>query len=316
MGPRVGTSFSPRRCARFGIPARSTFAKVLELGFAPIRVSAYWDEIRAGGYAELDRLVDAAQEAGRPLILTAGMKAMQWPEFYVPRDVHADPDARGRVGREPRFAHEVVDFVAATVARYRDRSTIECWQVENEPFNRSGPASWWIAEDLVRREVDTVRALDPRPIVLNAFARFDATDWLSRPRRGPFGFRRLVAEKTILRLLRPRDVLGLDVYTAMAERTAGAAWADNAARWLREARRRGRDAWVMEAQAEPWEAPEGDYANPRSFSPDDLVATFRRLSAEGFATILLWGCEYWLWRAAEGDARWLEAAERCRSFDA
>lgn len=316
MSARVGTSFSPRRCSRFGIPTRSTFARVLELGFAPIRLSAYWDEVRRDGYAELDWLMDAAQEAGRPVVLTAGMKAMQWPEFHLPPDVNPDPDPRGRVGREPGFAREVLDFVAGTVARYRDRIAIECWQVENEPFNRSGPRHWYLDRGLVRREMQAVRALDPRPIVLNVFAHFDAaTDSQSRPRQGPFGMRRPAPEQTVLGLLGPADVLGLDVYTAIVERRAAAGWAESAKRWLVEARRRGRDAWVVECQAEPWEATGGDYSNPRSFAPDDLVAMHDRLSAAGFSTILLWGCEYWLWRAAEGDPRWLEAAQRCRSFD-
>jgi hypothetical protein len=316
MGARVGTSFSPRRCARFGIPVRSTFERVLELGFAPIRLSAYWDEIRRDGYGDLDRLVDAAQEAGRQVVLTAGVKAMQWPEFYLPPDVAPDPDRQGRIGRAARFAHEVTNFVAETVARYRDRPCIVCWQVENEPFNRSGPRRWWIDPRLVRREVAAVRVLDRRPIVLNAFAHFDpTTDADSRPRRGPLGLRRLSPEKAILALLRPTDVLGLDVYTAIVDRRAEPGWAEHAQRWLTGARRRACDAWVIECQAEPWEAPGGDYASPRSFTPDDLVSVHGRLVAAGFATILLWGCEYWLWRASAGDSRWLEAAERCRSFE-
>ena len=31
------------------------------------------------------------------------------------------------------------------------------------------------------------------------------------------------------------------------------------------------------------------------------------MAAAGFTTILLWGCEYWLWRAGTGDSRWLDA---------
>jgi len=42
---RVGTSFSPRRCGRFGLPVRETFRDVLARGFAIVRMSAYWDEI-------------------------------------------------------------------------------------------------------------------------------------------------------------------------------------------------------------------------------------------------------------------------------
>jgi hypothetical protein len=37
---------------------------------------------------------------------------------------------------------------------------------------------------------------------------------------------------------------------------------------------------------------------------------YSRLVDAGFETILLWGCEYWLWRSDAGDSRWLDAAGR------
>ncbi len=316
---RVGTSFSPRRCKRFGLPVHDTFRDVLSRVFAIVRISAYWDEIADRGYGDLDALVEPAQSSQQPIVLTVGMKAIHWPEFYLPAAVKpARVQRGGRIGRDPSLAEKVVEFVSETVARYRDVSEIVAWQVENEPFNRSGPQHWWIDPSLVRQEVQAVRRIDARrPILINAFAHFDTElDSESRPRHGPFNARRLSPEQTILDLLGADDVLGLDVYTAigaMAEgtpvvRRAAADSADSAARWLRAARAHKKDAWIVEAQAEPWEPTHDTYAAPLSSSPDDLVANFDGLAAAGFSTILLWGCEYWLWRAAAGDRRWLEAA--------
>jgi hypothetical protein len=316
---RVGTSFSPRRCARVGLPAQETFRHVLGCGFVIVRMSAHWDEIAERGYAEMDGLLDAARTAQQPIVLTVGMKAIQWPEFYLPAGMPSPAVPRGgRIGRDPRLAGQVLSFISETVGRYRDRTEIVAWQVENEPFNRSGPHHWWIDPRLVRREVRAVRAIDARrPILINTFAHFDAElDSESSPRHGPFAVRRLSPEQTILEMLGTGDVLGLDVYAAigaMSEsgptvRRADADSAASAARWLLAARARGRDAWIVEAQAEPWEPSHDTYANPVSFSPEDLVANFERLAAAGFSTILLWGCEYWWWRAAAGDHRWLDAA--------
>src|SRR3977135_3494379 len=67
---RIGTSFSPHRAAFLGVDPRVTFEKLLALGFALIRVSAYWDEIRSKGYGDLDWILDAAQAAGQPILLT------------------------------------------------------------------------------------------------------------------------------------------------------------------------------------------------------------------------------------------------------
>ena len=314
---RPGTSFSPRRCSWFGIPPRPTFRRVLELGLGLIRLSAFWDEIRKDGYAELDWLLDAARVTRQQVLLTVGMKGIQWPEFYIPPDV--DPGARrfARIGLDSRFSDEVIAFVSETVARYRDRHEIAGWQVENEPFNRSGPHRWWIDQSLVRREIESVRALDARPIVVNAFSRFNwLVDLVSRPRRGPLGASRLAPERAILDLIGEHDILGLDVYTTLSAPLWGRSvvhraardWAEAAGRWLRVAQAQGTEAWIIEAQAEPWESPLDALANSRSFAPGDMRTMYRKLEQVGYKTILLWGCEYWFWRAAAGDGRWLDAA--------
>ena len=308
---RTGTSFSPRRCARFGLAVESVFQDVLELGVDPVRLSAYWDTISEDGFAQLDRLLDMAREANRSIVLTVGMKAIQWPEFYLPAGVAADPGRGGRIGIQPGLASAVVDFVSKVVARYRNHPSITAWQVENEPFNRSGSQSWWIDPGLVRREIATVRELDGRPIVLNAFSHFNrGVDAASRPHAAFFGLRRLVPEREILNLLRPQDVLGLDVYTSIASTKAESDWADRAGSWLQAARRHGRDAWIIEAQAEPWEESGATWTAPLSFAPEDIGVVYRRLAAAGYSTILLWGCEYWFWRAAAGDARWLDEVRK------
>jgi len=314
---RAGTSFSPRRCTRFGLRAEAAFGDVLALGLDPVRLSAYWDSIRKDGFGELDRLLDMAADAGRSVVLTVGMKAIQWPEFYLPEGLAPAVRRSGRIGTEPAFAAAAMGFVSEVVARYRDHPSIAAWQVENEPFNRSGPHGWWIDPALVRREVAAVRKLDSRRIVLNAFNHFNAAvDRSSRPRIAPFGLRRLVPEREILDVLQPGDVLGLDAYTAIGAgaegerivRRADPDWADRAASWLDRARSAGRDAWIIEAQAEPWEASGETWTNPQTFAPDDIGLVFGRLAGAGYSTILLWGCEYWLWRASAGDDRWLEAA--------
>jgi hypothetical protein len=295
---RLGTSFSTRRCAALGLAPRSTFTRVLELGFGLIRVSAYWDQTCKDGYAALDWMLDAAHDARQAVLLTVGMKAIRWPEFYFPADLQPVPGRGGRIGVDSGLTQGVLAFISETVARYRDRSEVVAWQVENEPFNRSGPQRWWIEPRLVRREVNVVRDLDARPIVLNAFAHFDPRlDEESRPRRGLFGMRRLEPEKAILEVA---DILGLDVYTTIAGHTSVPDWAESAARWLSTAQQLRKTAWITESQAEPWES--------SSFSPDDMVAVAARLLRAGFSTILLWGCEHWFSQAAAGDASWLEAA--------
>jgi len=109
-------------------------------------------------------------------------------------------------------------------------------------------------------------------------------------------------------------VLGLDVYTAIGYQFLGSDhlshadgdWPDRLARVRDLAHKQGKLAWITEAQAEPWESSDLNYANPKSTSPSAIRGIFANLKDAGFTTVLFWGSEYWLWRADQGDTRWVD----------
>lgn len=289
----MGVSFSPRHAAFLGLEPVAALRRVLELGFRMVRLSAFWDQVRSDGYGELDRMIDTAGTAGVPVLLTVGMKAMRWPEFYAPAGLTSQ-----------QAGEQVVAFVADTVRRYPSRSGVAAWQVENEPLNRSGPARAMVPERVLRREIRAVRELDARPIVLNGFWHFERLlDWSSRPRP----WRRV--DLRLLRLLGDGDVLGIDFYSDIGRPSsrlrrashARPSWPAEAGRLRSLAESRGAKAWVIESQAEPW-------LNEQEFGPERMAANFRGLRDAGFETILLWGCEHWLKRDAGGDPSWLSQA--------
>src|SRR5207245_888048 len=83
---------------------------------------------------------------------------------------------------------------------------------------------------------------------------FDLRQWL--------GFEADSAEKDGLSVLNKGDVLGLDVYTAIGYHFLGqdqmshadGDWPDRLARVRDLVKRQGKQAWITEAQAEPWES--------------------------------------------------------------
>jgi hypothetical protein len=169
--------------------------------------------------------------------------------------------------------------------------------------------------------------LDPdRPLVLTTFAHFDAGLDRSSSRHQSRWKRRLglalPAEREALSVLRRGDILGLDVYPSIGwldetgqEQLARSA-ADQLAAvagWRRIARAQGKRLWVTEAQAEPWEALRRTHADPVSVQPEAIPELVSRLSGIGVETILLWGSEYWVWRANNGDQRWTEAVSLVRT---
>lgn len=324
---RVGVSFSPQRARALGLDYQLAFRRLEAMHFGLIRLSAYWSEIDAAGYGDLDWLMAEAKRNHQPVALSVGMKGLGWPEFFIP--TAALPEGGIGAGHDAA-APEVVRqaallFVDQTVRRYRDSPMLLAWQVENEPFNRAGPNRWWIDAKFVSEEMDAVRLLDHhnRPVILNAFSHFNLVfdqasnrDGLDLPRL--LGFEGDTAEKDSLALLHRGDVLGLDVYTAIGYRFLGqdhlsradGDWPDRLDALRQAVQRQGKQAWISEAQAEPWEATTDTYTDPRSTSPAAIRRLFLDLKDAGFGTILLWGSEYWLWRADQGDARWLATVQQ------
>jgi hypothetical protein len=308
----LGTSFARWRAEALGLEYRATFERICAMGFGLIRLSASWREVAQFGYEHLDWLLSEAERARQPVLLTVGMKALGWPEFYLPEGMHPD-DAAVQRG--------AIVHVREVTRRYRDNPMLMAWQIENEPFNRSGPQSLTIPRRVVRAEAEAVRSLDrTRPLAVTSFAHFDEglDRWSSRH---PSGWKRrlgltLPAEREALSVLRRGDILGLDVYLSIGsvdsggrEGVARAAPDQLAAvvRWQRIARAQGKRLWVTEAQAEPWEARRQTHGDPLSTQPEAIGELVNRLVGIGVETILLWGSEYWLWRADHGDPRWIDA---------
>ena len=307
----IGTSFARWRAEGRGLDYRAAFERIVAMRFGILRLSASWREIERYSYEHLDWLLTTAERAGQPVLLTVGMKALGWPEFYLPE---------GLSPSDAPVQRRAIMHVREVARRYRDNPALAAWQIENEPFNRSGPNGWWIPRSVVRAEAEAVRSLDPdRPLVVTTFAHFDAALDRASSRQQSRWKRRLglaiPAEREALSVLRHGDILGLDVYPSIGwldqdgrDRLARAApdQLASVAAWQRIARQQGKRVWVTEAQAEPWEG-RSTQGDPVSVRPEAIGQLVEGLTGIGVGSMLLWGSEYWLWRADSGDPRWIEA---------
>ena len=321
---QVGTSFSPVRAGYLGLDYRSAFKRLEAMHFRVIRLSSYWDQVDSEGYDQLDWLMNEAQRARQPIVLTVGMKALGWPEFFVPASVTdlATLNQGQDVASDSSLRAGTLAFVEDTVLRYRDNPTLVGWQIENEPFNRAGPQRLWIDAGFLRDEISSVRQLDGhhRRLIVNAFSHFNLVFDQASARQGFdlrqwLGFDADSAERDSLAVLNRGDVLGLDVYTAIGYQFLGqdhlsradGDWPERLARVRELAKRQGKQAWITEAQAEPWESAQETYTDPKSTNPVAIRSIFENLKDAGYGTVLFWGSEYWLWRADNGDPRWIDA---------
>jgi hypothetical protein len=330
---RLGISFRPLQAQALGLEPTATLSKLLSYEFELIRLGAYWNRIETGpgrfDTAELDRQVDAAEQAGKQIILCVGpVKTFGYPEFFVPGHQLPEPLREGTVvepAAYPALVEAGAAFAGRLVERYRDREAIVAWQVEHDAVDPLGVEhSWRLSAAFVRREVEAVRAADPtRPVLMNGFLPTSAPVrlqqwWRTRDQ----GDSLVVAEQLA-------DIVGIDFYPRHAV-VAGAGWTMYLAGRISALNRRralvrgaaagGPRLMIVEGQAEPWEAvttpPSPQHRAMYSCLPEHMMENYSQCmrwnSHHGRAleAYLFWGAEYWMLRQQQGDPRYLQAFAR------
>lgn len=331
----LGVSFRPRQAEELGLDAREALDTLLAYPFQLIRLGAYWNSIEPepGQWRPeaLDAQVEAAERAGKQIILTVGaVKAFGYPEFFTPTQHLRDPLREGALVTPERYRpllDAATAFVTRIVARYKARPAIIAWQVEHEAVDPLGMEhSWRLAERFVRKEVEAVRAADPtRPVMMNGFLPTSlpvrAQQWLRTRDQGD----------SLAVARRLADIVGIDYYPrhALAGASAWTIYLDGSRSATSEQERRRLFAWarqpgrrlmVSEGQAEPWETattpPNPEAWGMYSCLPEHVIENYTqwmnwtRDAACDLYAYLFWGAEYWLARQRSGDPRYIQAFAR------
>lgn len=306
----LGTTFSQLQCHYMQLDLKSTFRAICELGFDRIRLCAYWDDIERVenefNFSTLDWLLDECDRHNIKVVLAVGMKVPRWPEFHFPQWLQARHDVFG--GGQPldqnsAIAAHTLNFVQRVVDHARTAPAITHWQVENEPFTRLAIAAGrHISAEFVRQEVELVRS------GIAAHQKLVLTGSITLP---------VAQEATDTAALHENiqlaDAVGVNVYTKVPIDNTffyleplPPFW-QTLRRWQTALTQNNTEAWVAEAQAEPWEANQlvamGKPTYP-SATPKRTTNLVAALADVGFSTILLWGCEYWYWQKLNQRDQW------------
>ncbi|MGH2584482.1 MAG: hypothetical protein ACRDJE_06155, partial [Dehalococcoidia bacterium] len=252
--PTLGVNFSHRHAAWLGLdPDRLLHELLDDLGARHFRISVYWDEVAPApdqlDFTLLRRWLDPLQQSGARALITLGLKAQRWPEFYPPTWLtEADrlPDG-AHLAQHPRVVAHLLLMLERMTAFLADYDAIDSWQVENEPW-LPGPGKtvgWRFSPALVAHEIAVVREADPRrrPIVVN----HSSQNRLDRRWRHALALADVIADNIYTR--RPNrwpwpryfNVYALWLYAPRLRQYAGLL------------RRVDRPLWITELQAEPWE---------------------------------------------------------------
>ncbi len=330
----LGISFRPPQVDALGLDARATLRALLAYPFQLIRLGAYWNrmEPEPGAFHsdELDWQVDAAEQAGKDVILCVGpLKTFSYPEFYVPAHHLSHPlpeHTRITPSAYPSLLTAATAFITRLVERYRQRKGIVAWQLEHEAVDPLGiEHSWRLDAAFVKSELDALRSADPtRPIMMNGFLP------TSLPVRLSQWWRTRDQGDSLMVAQRMADIVGIDYYPRHAVMAVGAKtlYLDGSASpWQQRrvkqlftwARAHGQKLMVAEGQAEPWEttttSPNPDRRGMYSCLPEQVIATYNtcmRWPPQGSSlyAYLFWGAEYWVLRKQSADSSYLDAFAR------
>ena len=290
---RFGITFSHTHLNYLKIPIDDALDFALEMGFSHLRLGSYWHAIEKSkglyNFSVLEDLLNRCEKTKQKVIMNVGVKSPRWPEFYWPGYLKE----KGFNNSEAK--KRTLLFMEKLVKTLKNFSCITHWQVENEPLDPSGQENLVVPIDFLKEEVELVRKLDNRPIILTLWA----NDLESR--------------QLFPKVSSISDVIGLDLYYKQFMKSdkgrsfyEGPRTDDD---YLREiVKTSPKEVIITELQAEPWEKDMKGYLskNPGSISPKLLEGNLKKASSLGVKEILLWGFEYWYYQKSQGDNRYLK----------
>jgi hypothetical protein len=277
-----GITFSKLKAQDLGLDWKEAYTDILdELELKKIRIPAYWNEIEEVNndyyFEDLDWQVNEASKRGVDIILAIGGRLPRWPECHF-------PGWSEKISKKEK-QEELLEYIERIISRYKDEKNIKLWQVENEPFLSSHFGECPPTDvDFLDKEIEKVRSLDDRPIVVTDSGELSL--WFPAARRA--------------------DVFGTTMYKKTYSERLGMYVDYPIGPWFFHLKRNladlfaEPDKWiVIELQAEPW-APIPyqkikKEERERTMDGDKFEFMVDLAGRSGFKEVYLWGAEYWYW---------------------
>ncbi len=287
----LGASFSHPFLKSKGINPLIALSDFKTLGFTWIRLGCYWNEIEKSpgqfSFAELDVLIKYCEQENIKVVLTVGMKAPRWPEYYIPAWIttrhHFQKNTIISL-KDTDFGEAVLTFIKKCIYRYRNSPAIIVWQVENEPLDPSGPQMMSIAYPLLKEEVGVVRRIDNRPILVSVWGN------------------ELSKRNYYQDIVSIADIVGIDLYPRVPfnlfrniPMITGPQDIDfqlqNIFKCIKLS---GKELWISELQAEPWTI-------TKTCLSKHIKENNTWISHFPIDKLFYWGYEYWLQQKSLGN---------------
>lgn len=306
---KLGASFSHPHLSCLELDPDNAIKEFKSLGLEWIRLGCYWNEIEKikGKYnfSQIDPLVEYCEKNKIKVVMTVGMKAPRWPEYYIPDWVNFNKRRFTKISSDDSVLYKhTLEFVEKCVKHFQNSSIIKVWQVENEPLDPTGEKVWRIDYQFLKDETELIRKLQPdKKVLINTWGNL------------------LTFRKVYRNAAKISDIVAFDIYLRhppflinKIKKYAGPTDTKSTFKKVfEELRSLGKEVWLAELQAEPWEKDElvAKSDNPPSFLPEHFERNIGYTKDLEPDVILLWGFEYWLWRKEKfNDERYWIGAKR------
>jgi hypothetical protein len=280
----LGASFIPAYAESLGLNAEDTMDALIEdIGVRHFRLVSYWNQLEANpgqyDFSLLDWQFRKAEAAGAKVTLSIGLRQPRWPECHLPDWLDGKPASEW----QPRL----MDFIAATVERYKRSPSLDSYQLENEYFLRGfGDCSNFDRERLVD-EYNLVKRFDPAHKLIIARSNNALGFPMGQPTPDEFGisiYKRVWDANLTKRYLEYPFPAWFYGFVAGAQKILT-----------------GKDMVIHELQAEAW--PPGGYIpnasleeQNKSFNAERFKHRVEFGKGTGMREMYLWGAEYWYYR--------------------
>lgn len=276
-----GVTFSAKQAIDLGLDWKEVYIAMLDdLGVRKLRLSAYWDEVEKVrdeySWNDLDWQIREASKRNAEIILAVGGRLPRWPECHFP-DWYNDLS-------KPDQTAELLDYIKATINRYKGNKQIVNWQVENEPFLSQFGECPKLNKELFDDEIALVKKLDKRPVIITDSG--ELSTWIPAAKRanifGTTMYRDTYSDKLKSYIHYPIEPGFFRFKKNIARLFA------HPEKWM-----------VIELQGEPW-GPEpfqnlSEKERDRTMNLQKFKEIVKFSSKTGFREFYFWGVEWWYW---------------------
>lgn len=294
---KYGVTFSAPYARYLGLNPEEVLGSInKDLSAKLIRIPVYWDEVEKEpgvyDFSATDRLLDIARVGNPEIIPVIGYKVPRWPECFAPAWV--------KELDQSQHQEKILELLQASVTNFQNRPQISAWQVENEPLLPFGECKIF-DEVFLKKEVELVKSLDPRPIVL--------TD------SGELGF--------WIQALRYSDLMGTSLYRTVYDPHLGFLtypfpplyYRLKAAITQMIFAPNSQGVFISELQAEPWVLPDKPLIDTpiseqvKLFPLSKFQEVVHFTARTGIEKQYFWGVEWWYYMKVHGHPEYWEYAK-------